>query len=504
MSYKEEFQKLVEAQRLEDARVLLEENKAMAYEDSFYFANMGWVLNHIGRHQEAIPYLQKGIQFFPEDAWMYSQLAYAYNHSEQYQEALNYFLKGLEMGHDEPWIHGEIGWAYRQLKENEKAIEYFENALLDDPDNIWILAQAAFTYRDLGEKENAEEYLKKVYYLSPDDDSIFDLANFYKQESRFQEEVALLLKSTNEEYANWRDFELAYAYNRMDQPKEAIELLQACLARGRDDTGIREELADAYLAMQEREQAQEQYQIALSYYEKALERNTPDAYWILQDMVWIAHKQGDDIRKLQYLDRMNQIKPDEPWVTYHYAKAYANLGEYDKALTYCDLCVAKEGETMELLSLKAWILGKNQQFETALSYLERVRDLGRDDSWFYNELGWDHSELEHYEEAIRCYQYSLTLDDTNAWVYSQLGWNEATLEHYETALSYLNKAKELGREDGWLYANIGWVYQNLEQYEEAYHFYETARQIGYEETWFLTQFDTVKQKLKELVHEGEE
>ena len=57
MSYKDKFNELMNDQRFEEARVLLEENKTMAYEDSFYFANMGWVLNHIGRHQEAIAYL---------------------------------------------------------------------------------------------------------------------------------------------------------------------------------------------------------------------------------------------------------------------------------------------------------------------------------------------------------------------------------------------------------------------------------------------------------------
>lgn len=503
MSYKDEFQKLVDAQKLEDARVLLEENKTMAYEDSFYFANMGWVLNHIGRHQEAIPYLQKGVQVFPDDAWMYSQLGYAYNHSERHKEALEFFLNGISMGHDEPWIHGEIGWAYRQLQDNQKAIEYFENALLDDPDNIWFLAQAAFTYRDLGDKQSAEEYLKKVYLLSPDDDSIFDLAMFYKQEEQYQKEIDILLKSTTEEYENWRDFELAFAYNRMDEPQNAIDLLTNCLAHGRDDTGVREELADAYLAIGEVALANEQYHMAITYYEKALAKNNEDAFWILQDMVWIAQKQQDDIRRLQYLDRMNRIKKDDPWVNFHYAKAYANLSEYEKSLQHCDACIAVDKESIDLLSFKAWVLGKQGNIQEALDLLHHIKEMGREDSWIYNELGWDYSELEQYEEAIRQYEHSLTLDDTNSWVYSQLGWNEATLKHYEVALTYLFKANEYGREDGWLYANIGWVYQNLDQYETAKSYYEIAKEIGYDESWFLKQYEHVTTWLDKHAYAGE-
>ena len=379
MSYKDKFDELVKAQRFEDARVLLEENKGLAYEETFYFANMGWVLNHIGRHQEAMSYLQKGIQNFPDDAWMYSQLGYAYNHNDQNKEAIEYLLKGLSMGHDEPWIHSELGWAYRQLQDYQNAIEYFENALLYEPDNIWVLAQAAFTYRDLNDKESAEEYLKKVYVLSPDDDSIFDLAMFYKQEMRYTDEVAILKEVNSEQYANWRDFEIAYAYNRMDKPKEAIELLEECLKRGRDDTGLREELADAYMLVDNRQEADKHYRIAISYFEKALAKNESDSYWILQDMAWIAHKQDDTECKLAYLDQMYAIKQDDPWVLYHYTKAYGNQGKHEKALEYCEKCLQLEGDSIELLSLKAWNLGKLDQAAEAIELLKKAEQLGRND-----------------------------------------------------------------------------------------------------------------------------
>lgn len=504
MGYKDEFHTLIEAQRFEDARVLLEENKAFAYEDSFYFANMGWVLNHIGRHQEAIPYLQKGVQVYEEDAWMMNQLGYAYNHCDRFEEALACYLKGLAMGHDEPWIHGEIGWAYRQLKDDKKAIEYFENALLDDPNNVWILAQAGFTYRDMGDKANAEEYLRKVYTLAPDDDSIFDLVNFYKQEMRFEDEIEMLKKITNNDFEQWRNFELAYAYNRLKQYEDAIGCLKQCLAMGRDDTGVREELADAYMGLDQKEQADEQYGTAIKYYEKALEKNTDDAYWILQDMVWIAHKQDDMIRKLQYLDRMNKVKENEAWVLYHYAKSYANLGEFEKAITYCERCVKAEGETIETLSLKAWCMGKNKAYADALLLLQHIEEMGRKDCWLYNEMGWDHSELEDYQSAIDCYKRSLAIDDKDAWVTSQLAWNLSSLRQYDEALKQFMKAKDLGRNDGWIFANIGWCHAGMEQLEQAMEYYEQAKKLAYHESWLLTQYEETKKKLEGTNNEGKE
>ena len=46
----------------------------------------------------------------------------------------------------------------------------------------------------------------------------------------------------------------------------------------------------------------EQYNTALEYFEKALQKET-DTYWIYQEMGWIAHKQQDWTKKLQYLER---------------------------------------------------------------------------------------------------------------------------------------------------------------------------------------------------------
>ncbi len=497
MNYKEKFDELVKAQRYEEARALLEEKKGLAYEESFYFANMGWVLNHIGRHQEAMSYLQKGIQTFPDDAWMYSQLGYAYNHNEQSEEAIKYLLKGLSMGHDEPWIHSELGWAYRQLKDYKNAIEYFENALLYEPDNIWVLAQAAFTYRDMDQKENAEEYLKKVYELSPDDDSIFDLAMFYKQERRYADEVEILNKVQDEQFMNWRDFEIAFAYNRMEKEQEAIQLLEACLARGRDDTGLREELADAYRRCGNTEEAAKHYQVAINYFEKALTKNEPDAYWILQDMTWIAHKQDDIELKLKYLDRMYEMKQDDPWVLYHFTKSHSHLGNYEKALHYCELCMQAEGKSIELLSLKAWNLGKMDQVEQALELLNEVEKLGRDDEWIYNEMGWDYSEIKDYEKAIEYYEKALALNDQDAWTYSQLAWNEDNAGKYLEALSHFKQAEALGRNDGWLYANIGWVYTHLNNYKMAVHYFEIAKNLDFQDVWFLKKYEIVEIMLKQ-------
>ena len=61
MDYKEEFTQLIEENRLDDARILLEKHKLYASEEPFYYGNMGWILNHMERYQEAEVFREKGL-----------------------------------------------------------------------------------------------------------------------------------------------------------------------------------------------------------------------------------------------------------------------------------------------------------------------------------------------------------------------------------------------------------------------------------------------------------
>lgn len=180
MDYKEEFTQLIEENRLDDARILLEKHKLYASEEPFYYGNMGWILNHMERYQEAEVFLRKGLVYFPEDGWIYSQLGFSLDRQRNIRDGLDALLKALQLGFDEPWLHGEIGWCYKELGNLKDAITYFENGLLDDERNVWLLSQAAEAYYGLGDKETAEEYYVRSYRILPDEDARFDLARFYK------------------------------------------------------------------------------------------------------------------------------------------------------------------------------------------------------------------------------------------------------------------------------------------------------------------------------------
>ena len=497
MDYKEEFTQLIEENRLDDARILLEKHKLYASEEPFYYGNMGWILNHMERYQEAEVFLRKGLVYFPEDGWIYSQLGFSLDRQGNIRDGLDALLKALQLGFDEPWLHGEIGWCYKELGILKDAITYFENGLLDDERNVWLLSQAAEAYYGLGDKETAEEYYVRSYRILPDEDARFDLARFYKACGEYDKEIQILQEIQHEHYQDWREFELGFAYFQKNEPQEALLHLLKALELGRDDTSERTLLGDVYRSLQRIRESDEQYNTALEYFEKALQKET-DTYWIYQEMVWIAHKQQDWTKKLQYLERASEVKKDDLWLMFHYARCYSDLHDHVKAIAACEFCLQHGEEGREMQDLYAWNLGRSSQGEKAIAVLKKRIERFGGEAWNFSELGWNYTQLEDYKEAIRCFKKAYDLEPKNPLNCSMLGWCNLRLNQLDAALSLLLEARQLGRDDGWLHSAFGELYTEKQKYAQALEHYQKALEQGYNENWIKKEITQLEGLLEEL------
>ena len=136
MDYREPFHALADAGRYEEALAYLRRFYGHAFEEPFYFANMGWLCNQLHDHEGAFGYLMTGIRLFPDDGWMHAQLGMTQNRRERYAHALVCLEDALSLGFDEPWVHYELFLAHRELRQEEEAISAIEDALLDDPEHM--------------------------------------------------------------------------------------------------------------------------------------------------------------------------------------------------------------------------------------------------------------------------------------------------------------------------------------------------------------------------------
>ena len=497
MDYKEEFEQLVSEKCYEEARILLEQNHIYALEDTFYYANLGWIYNQLERYDEAIVCLRKGLNLFSDDGWMYSQIAYAYNCQGNLEDGMKAIDKAFSLNFNEPWLYGEKGWCYKELQQYSDAIICFEDALMEDEDNVWLLSQAAFTYMELKDNESAEMYFLKCYRLLPNDDSLFDLVNFYKHVKKFQRVVDFLDYERASEFEAWRCFETGNAYHELHKEEDAIRFLKRSLMEGRDDTGIRTLMGDVYQALGMSEDRDEQYALALEYYEKALLReDAGDREWIWQEMIWIAHKQKDYVKKLALLDRGSMEFPENTWMQYHYARSYSDMDDYAHGVIACAKCIEMGEDTKEILDLYAWNLGRCEREQEAITQLLLRMDRFGEEEWCYGELGWDHALLKEYDEALEAYVKAASYDDNNFRHQSMISWCYLRKEDYARALAYMLKAKELGRNDGWLHSVLGEIYTGLGNKAEALAEYELAVSLGCDDQWIADEVKTLKKEVE--------
>lgn len=500
MDYKEKFTMYVGENRLEDARVFLEQFRTYALEESFYFSNMGWLLNHMERYMEAEVILRKGLLHYPHDGWMFSQLGFAMNRLGNIEEGLRILETALFMKFDEPWIHGEIGWCYKELKDYKKAIHNFENGLLDEPNNTWLLSQAAYTYVEIEDMDTAEAYLLKCFQLQPDMDTLKDIIHFYKTKKEFHN---VLEYAADERFLqeDWVEYEIGNANFELQSHEVAISHFHKAIDLGYDDTRIRTQLGDSYGILDKQEEMLQQYQIALEYYEKALGKEK-ERNWIYQEMVWIAHKMNDNEKKLEYLERATKEYKDDIWFIYHFARTYSDLSLHEKAVEACRSCFAHGDQSKKMFDLIAWNLGRCHQEEEAIEKLTTCIETYGIDDWNYGELGWNYARLSNYDMATMYYLKAQAMNKDKIGYVSMLAWCYVRKGEYEKALDYVLQSLTPDNDDGWLQAVAGEVYAGLGEYTTAMNYFVNAIDYGYEEGWVQEEIDKLK-KLDKFLEVGE-
>lgn len=483
MDHKEEFAQLIEENKLQDAYLVLEKMRFDALEDPFYYGNLGWVLNHMEHYAQANIVLRKGIQIFPNDAWMYAQLGYCLDRQDLLDEGLINLNKSLKLGMDEAWIHGEIGWIYKEREEYQTAVYHFENGLLEESKNVFLLAQCAQCYEKLSKYEICEEYLKKCVIYSQDDEERFDLAQFFKRQNRFEEEISVLKTISDKKNLALCAYELSNAYFELQHYDSAHKQIQECLYLNKDDTGVRTLYGDILLKQDKIEEANQQYDQALLYYERGIKKGVESSYWIYQEMITIAQKQKAYKKKLSYLNRASEKYETTPWMMYHYARCYSDLQLYKKGADACRYCINHGDESEEMRSLYAYNLGRSKREVEAIEVLKTSIKINPKDDWAFGEIGWYYVQLSDYTQAYEYFEKALALCENHCFYLSMLGLCNQQLKQYEKAQEFIEKAIQAGRKDAWIYRLLAQVYEAQAQLKLAIQNYQMAQSLGDNDPW---------------------
>ena len=289
---------------------------------------------------------------------------------------------------------GELGRAYNNVGNYQKGLEILKSIENEEGNTALWNWRVGYSYFFLKDFISAKKCLLKAYELNPHDNTICDL---------------LIIT-----YANLSKLE-----NKNGNSEKAIEYALESRKYSYDEKGIME--ADSFLA-------------------------------------WLYNKYKEYTKAEEILRKQLARNKDDKWTLSELAYSLSGQGKYEEAIEKFEyvlsLEVEDEGNLEFIYSQLGWCYRHLWNFEKALEYLNKAKELGRKDVWINVEMTLCYQNLEDYEKALEYALIAYELDRNDVHVLSELGVIYGCMEKYQEALSFLLRAEKLDKNDEWINTEI--------------------------------------------------
>ena len=315
------------------------------------------------------------------------------NETKNHQEIID-LIEGLLGEELDTELIGELGRAYNNIENYEKGLEILKTIESEVGDTALWNWRAGYSYFFLKDFISAKKCFLKAHELNPHDNIVCDL----------------LIKT----YANLSKLE-----NKDGNLEKAIEYALESRKYSYDEKGIME--ADSFLA-------------------------------------WLYNKYKEYTKAEEILRKQLARNKDDKWTLSELACSLSGQEKYEEAIEKFEyvlsLEVEDEGDLEFIYSQLGWCYRHLWNFEKALEYLNKAKELGRKDVWIDVEMTLCYQNLEDYEKALEYALIAYELDRNDVHVLSELGVIYGCMEKYEEALSFLLRAEKLDKNDEWINTEI--------------------------------------------------
>ncbi len=202
------------------------------YPDVSIFYNMlGLALSSLGKFNEAIIVLKKGIEINREDLAIINNLANSYKSIFNFKEAENFYKLSISKNENYLNTYVNYGNLKRDLNKFDEAIELYQKALQYNDKISAIHYALALAYQGLGDFQNSEHYANKALELDQGftrADLLISRAKKYKKNDEHLKNMIEKLKNQNlNSYQKINlYFAIAKAYEDLNQINYSFEYLK--------------------------------------------------------------------------------------------------------------------------------------------------------------------------------------------------------------------------------------------------------------------------------------
>ena len=383
--------------------------------DSYNYSRGVEAINN-NNAEEALDYLNKEINEHPDNGYAFAWIALVRNYNEELGRALtaaNIAVKKIPSKDKEykAFAYGTRAKVYLNLEDTIQALKDYSQAINVMPDDDRLYNQRAQVYYEQEKYDLADKDYQKMISLKAGDVmgymGIGRNANAQKRYGDAIKQFDYVVK-LDQNYSSAYSFR-AESYIGLKKYNEAIDDVITALGIDKDRKAFYElqELADsafeqtvAKLKVQKIKEPNEQswaYDLGVVY-ERAAKYNKAIAYY------------KESLEKESNIITASRI-----------SSCYDDLGDYDKALEYCDQAIALDSVKSDYLYQKANILDNAGRSKEAIRVMGEYIANNPDMAEGYYRRGWFEDHSGNVEEAIEDYTMAITLEPNEAYAYLNRG-----------------------------------------------------------------------------------
>lgn len=383
--------------------------------DSYNYSRGVEAINN-NNAEEALDYLNKEINEHPDNGYAFAWIALVRNYNEEFGRALtaaNVAVKKIPSKDKEykAFAYGTRAQVYLNLEDTIQALKDYSQAINIVPDDDRFYNQRAQVYYEQGKYDLADkDYLKMISLKEGDVMGYMGIGRNANAQKRYEDAIKQFdyVVKLEPNYSSAYSFR-AESYIGLKKYNEAIDDVISALGIDRDRKAFYElqELADsafeqtvAKLKVQKIKEPNEQswdYDLGIVY-ERAAKYNKAIAYY------------KESLEKESNIITASRI-----------SSCYDDLGDYDKALEYCNQAIALDSVKTNYLYEKANILDNAGRTQEAIKTMSDYIANTPDEPAGYYQRGWFKDHFGDIEGALEDYTMAITLQPNVAYVYLNRG-----------------------------------------------------------------------------------
>lgn len=383
--------------------------------DSYNYSRGVEAINN-NNAEEALDYLNKEIDEHPDNGYAFAWIALVRNYNEEFGRALtaaNVAVKKIPSQDKEykAFAYGTRAQVYLNLEDTIQALKDYSQAINIVPDDDRFYNQRAQVYYEQGKYDLADkDYLKMISLKEGDVMGYMGIGRNANAQKRYEDAIKQFdyVVKLEPNYSSAYSFR-AESYIGLKKYNEAIDDVISALGIDRDRKAFYElqELADsafeqtvAKLKVQKIKEPNEQswdYDLGIVY-ERVAKYNKAIAYY------------KESLEKESNIITASRI-----------SSCYDDLGDYDKALEYCNQAIALDSVKTNYLYEKANILDNAGRTQEAIKTMSDYITNTPDEPAGYYQRGWFKDHSGDIEGALEDYTMAITLQPNEAYAYLNRG-----------------------------------------------------------------------------------